>query len=80
MANNETGDLYTPDMMQGMREAMDDLTGTTDPDVRPQEVVDVTAEQYAKMKLMNAEERIKYLGKKSCPCGSRKRRNACCGV
>ena len=85
MANTMTGELYTPPQMECLRQLtqidrVQLLSGAmATPGGLPRNVVEVTEEQYAKMEGMTKQERITYLGKQRCPCGSRKKRSACCG-
>jgi len=78
--DRNTGHIYSAEMMRAMAEATGQLLGrdNVDPKVLPKELVEITDEQYAAMEGMNRKQRRTYMAKKSCPCGSRKRRNACC--
>lgn len=78
MANTRTGELYTPEQMESLRTLVQG-----DPfemKRRLENVVEITEGQYVEMEGMTKEARITYLGKQRCPCGSRKKRSACCGV
>ncbi len=76
MANSLTGDILTPEHMAALESLRDNPFAKA---VR-KNIVEITPEQYKEMEGMTREQRIKYLGKKRCHCGSRKKAAHCCGV
>lgn len=82
MANQRTGDIYTPEMMETIRSmaraqsSLEDVISS----LQSKDIVEITDEEYKTMQPMNKEQRISYLAARSCPCGSGKRRDRCCGV
>jgi len=81
MANNMTGELYSPAQMEAMKDALQREGGDKVEALKKMEnVQEISDKQYEDMKAMSSKsERLIYLGNQSCPCGSNKKRRMCCG-